>query len=253
MALEDCRIRAAEGFPGIKARCGTLVRPENPQDPASLKLDLFVAVVPALSLEPEADPFVPIAGGPGQASTEFYAAYAHAFEEVRRTRDIVLLDQRGTVYSSDDAFEHAVRGAASVMRHLYRAGFSPDLWTLETVPMPTNIDRYRAAMERLATVQMLPTADLFRAVSRMRRRGIGGGALVMVTGEPDDQDVAVFRAMTRDFNRTIVLTVEDKTDDAEVAAFNRAGAVTVVAAPGTAWGPVWRDAMERTWSTVTVG
>jgi hypothetical protein len=170
-----------------------------------------------------------------------------------QSRALVLLDQRAAVYASAEAFEHGVRGAASVIRHLYRAGFSPDLWTLETVPMPTNIDRYRAAMERLATVQMLPSADLYRAVSRMRRRGIGGGALVMVTGVPDDQDIAVFRTMTRDFNRTIVLTVEDNTDDEEIAAFGRAGAVTVVAAPGTPWGPVWREAMERTWSTVTVG
>lgn len=96
LALEDCRIRAGEGFPGIKARCGSFERPENPADPASATLELFVAVVPALSLEPDADPLVPIAGGPGQASTEFYASVATAFESVRRTRDIVLLDQRGT-------------------------------------------------------------------------------------------------------------------------------------------------------------
>ncbi len=96
LVLEDCRIRAAEGFPGIKARCGTFDRPENPADPGSPLLELHVAVVPALSLEPEADPFVPIAGGPGQSTVEFYASVANAFEDVRRTRDIVLLDQRGT-------------------------------------------------------------------------------------------------------------------------------------------------------------
>jgi len=96
IALEDCRIRAGEGFPGIKARCGILERPEDPANPDSATLELFVAVVPALSLEPDADPLVPIAGGPGQASTEFYASVATAFESVRRTRDIVLLDQRGT-------------------------------------------------------------------------------------------------------------------------------------------------------------
>jgi pimeloyl-ACP methyl ester carboxylesterase len=39
---------------------------------------------------------VPIAGGPGGASTSFYAGYARAFEKVRRNRDIVLVDQRGT-------------------------------------------------------------------------------------------------------------------------------------------------------------
>ena len=94
--LEDCRIRAGDGFPGIKARCGTLQRPENPADPDSAMIDLKVAVVPALTLEPEPDPFVPIAGGPGQSTIEFYAGYASAFEEVRRNRDIVLMDQRGT-------------------------------------------------------------------------------------------------------------------------------------------------------------
>jgi len=94
--LQDCRIRAGDGFPGIKARCGTLERPEDPSNPGSPKLALRVAVVPALSLEPETDPFVPIAGGPGQSTIEFYAGYAPAFEEVRRNRDIVLMDQRGT-------------------------------------------------------------------------------------------------------------------------------------------------------------
>ncbi len=95
LALEDCRIRAGRGFPGIKARCGALERHEDPANPDSPILELFVAVVPALTLEPEPDPFVPIAGGPGQASTEFYAAYSNAFEMVRRNRDIVLIDQRG--------------------------------------------------------------------------------------------------------------------------------------------------------------
>jgi len=96
LKLEECRIRAGRGFPGIKARCGTLLRHEDPGNSDSPLLELFVAVVPALSLEPEPDPFVPIAGGPGQASSEFYAGYAIAFEKVRRKRDIVLLDQRGT-------------------------------------------------------------------------------------------------------------------------------------------------------------
>ena len=100
LVLEDCRIRAGAGFPGIKARCGTLERPENPADPDSETLELFVAVVPALNLEPAPDPLVPIAGGPGQASTSFYAGTANAFEAVRRNRDIVLIDQRGTGQSA---------------------------------------------------------------------------------------------------------------------------------------------------------
>ena len=96
LVLEECRINAGPGFPGIKARCGTLDRHEDPSDPGSPLLALSVAIVPALSLEPEPDPFVPIAGGPGQSTIEFYSLLSHAFEDIRRTRDIVLLDQRGT-------------------------------------------------------------------------------------------------------------------------------------------------------------
>ena len=100
LELNDCRISAGPGFPGRKARCGILERPLDPSAPGSAVVELRVAVVPALTLEPMQDPFVPIAGGPGQSSIEFYAAYAGAFEQIRRNRDIVLLDQRGTGASS---------------------------------------------------------------------------------------------------------------------------------------------------------
>ena len=96
LELEPCRISAGPGYPGMKAGCGTLVRPLDPADPGAGTVELAVAVVPALSLEPEPTPLVPIAGGPGQSTIEFFAAYAGAFEPIRRTRDIVLLDQRGT-------------------------------------------------------------------------------------------------------------------------------------------------------------
>lgn len=112
LALEDCRIYAGAGSRGVKARCGTFRRHENPDDESSPLLELYVAVVPALTLEPEPDPFVPIAGGPGGASTRFYVNWVQAFEKIRRNRDIVLLDQRGTGKSAaldcdfgDDIFE----------------------------------------------------------------------------------------------------------------------------------------------------
>jgi pimeloyl-ACP methyl ester carboxylesterase len=100
LELEDCRISAGPAFPGLKARCGTMLRPENPADPDSPDIELAVAVVPALSLKPEPDPLVPLAGGPGGSAIEFYSAWSHAFEYVRRNRDILLVDQRGTGNSS---------------------------------------------------------------------------------------------------------------------------------------------------------
>lgn len=96
LELSDCRISASPGMPGIAARCGTLVRPLNPADESQGNIELSVAVVPALSLEPATDPLVPVAGGPGQSTISFYAGWAAAFERVRQKRDIVLVDQRGT-------------------------------------------------------------------------------------------------------------------------------------------------------------
>jgi pimeloyl-ACP methyl ester carboxylesterase len=119
LELSACRINAGPGYPGIKARCGTFARPENPADPTSPRLSLKVAVVDALSLEPQPDPFVPIAGGPGGSTIRFYSAYAGAFEKVRRERDILLLDQRGTGESAPmtcDLDEEVLDGQYSTER-----------------------------------------------------------------------------------------------------------------------------------------
>jgi len=96
LELEDCRIDAGPGSSSMMARCGSLIRPLDPSGEEPGEIELRIAVVPALNLSPEPDPLVPIAGGPGQGSVQFYAAYYRAFEDVRRNRDILLIDQRGT-------------------------------------------------------------------------------------------------------------------------------------------------------------
>ena len=96
LELEDCRINAGPGMSSIKARCGTLTRPLDPSGVVAGEIELRVAVVPALNLTPQTDPLVPIAGGPGQGSVQFYTSYSWAFEDIRRNRDILLIDQRGT-------------------------------------------------------------------------------------------------------------------------------------------------------------
>ncbi|HSG64024.1 MAG TPA: alpha/beta fold hydrolase [Gammaproteobacteria bacterium] len=90
-----CRLTAA-WLPGIAADCTLLRVPENRAEPSGRGIDLRVARVPSLSPEPREDPLLVIAGGPGQGSVDFYLSLRAAFEEIRRDRDIVLLDQRGT-------------------------------------------------------------------------------------------------------------------------------------------------------------
>ena len=96
LELDDCRISGGPGMSSMKARCGLMTRPLDPSGVEPGDIELRVAVIPALNLTPEPDPLVPIAGGPGQGSVQFYTAYYWAFEDVRRNRDILLIDQRGT-------------------------------------------------------------------------------------------------------------------------------------------------------------
>lgn len=169
-----------------------------------------------------------------------------------QARALVLLDQRAGRYPTPEAFEHAVRGAASVVTHLYRGGFSPELWTAERAPGLRSDSRYTQAMEMLATVTAIHHLDLHRTITRLRRSGVGGGALVVVTGNPDERLLGAFRALAQDFARTVVLAVAERPGEA-LGVFQRAGAITIAAGPSTSWAPAWHTAMELAWSTATAG
>jgi pimeloyl-ACP methyl ester carboxylesterase len=59
-------------------------------------IDLAVAVIPAERSDVEPDPLFLLAGGPGQAATEVFPGALFLFDEINESRDIVLVDQRGT-------------------------------------------------------------------------------------------------------------------------------------------------------------
>jgi pimeloyl-ACP methyl ester carboxylesterase len=94
LQLEACR------RDGVNARCGRLEVREDPAAVAGRKLLLSVTVIPSLRVRAEPDPLVILSGGPGQAAGDFYTAVAPAFGRIRRDRDIVLIDQRGTGQSN---------------------------------------------------------------------------------------------------------------------------------------------------------
>ena len=80
-----------------KASCGYLVVPENRNRPTGRTIKLMVAKYPAHSTEKRADPVVYLAGGPGDiAPLEINGLIAADFI---RDRDIVVMSQRGTMFS----------------------------------------------------------------------------------------------------------------------------------------------------------
>jgi pimeloyl-ACP methyl ester carboxylesterase len=78
------------------AYCGTLTVFENRDTGIGRQIDLWVVVLPSLASTPGADPLFFLAGGPGQSAARLASQVRVMFRHVQRTRDIVLVDQRGT-------------------------------------------------------------------------------------------------------------------------------------------------------------
>ena len=90
--LAECRV---DGVP-VPARCGSLTVFEDRAAGAGRTIDLEIVMIPAVSADPEPDPLFFLAGGPGQSATELAGPVLPLFAGVRRTRDLVFVDQRGT-------------------------------------------------------------------------------------------------------------------------------------------------------------
>lgn len=90
--LQPCKIPGARGE--TDAFCGTYEVWENRAARSGRKIGLKVVLVPALSPKPEPDPIFFFAGGPGQAAASLAGNLTD--EELRKDRDFVFIDQRGT-------------------------------------------------------------------------------------------------------------------------------------------------------------
>jgi pimeloyl-ACP methyl ester carboxylesterase len=91
LTLSDCRIKDFDSI----AQCANVSVPEDYAQPNGKRVEIYVAVLPSLAQRPEPDPLFLFAGGPGQAATDI-GRLASTMNDVRKSRAIVLVDQRGT-------------------------------------------------------------------------------------------------------------------------------------------------------------
>ena len=80
----------------VDARCGTLRVPENRARPNGRELGLNVVVLPSVKRPAKPDAIALIAGGPGGVASEMAGWASMRFVGLRQTRDVLLVDQRGT-------------------------------------------------------------------------------------------------------------------------------------------------------------
>jgi len=116
--LKPCDISGLDG----EVLCGKYEVYENRNTRTGRKIALNVVVLRALSANPAPDPLFTFAGGPGQAETEDVKDNAQRFADIRRDRDIVMVDQRGTGLSNplDCSF-----GGANELVQAFLAGDLP--------------------------------------------------------------------------------------------------------------------------------
>ncbi len=101
LAIEftDCRIGSDKSGSKIKAECAKLSVAENRSNPTRM-IDLNIAIIRSSSIKKLNDPVIMLAGGPGQSAVDTGPSIIHAFKQVLKKRDVVLVDQRGTGQSN---------------------------------------------------------------------------------------------------------------------------------------------------------
>lgn len=175
LMMAPCELPEVQG----PARCGTFEVWENRETKAGRKIRLNFAVIPARGPNRASDAVVPLAGGPGQAAVELAAGSAWQLEGVRDTRDILLVDQRGSgqsrqldcvLYGPDlqsyfGAFYPADRVAACAAA----LADSADVTQYTSAPSADDLDELRAALG-YETLNLVGTSYGTRAAQVYMRR-----------------------------------------------------------------------------------
>ena len=92
LTLENCHVDGIR----TQVKCGTLQVPENYSKVNGDHININFVVLPAIDNSDDKTPLMFLAGGPGQAAAELASGLTNVFYEVRKTRDLILVDQRGT-------------------------------------------------------------------------------------------------------------------------------------------------------------
>ncbi|XOV82205.1 MAG: alpha/beta fold hydrolase [bacterium] len=94
--FEPCYVTGSAGNGNLQAQCATWERPLDPAEPDGPTIELFVTKLASTALQPAADAFTIINGGPGASSVQMMVDLAPVLQAFTRERDVVVIDQRGT-------------------------------------------------------------------------------------------------------------------------------------------------------------
>lgn len=158
--LEACPKPKLAGATSLVAesRCGVLEVWEDRQAQRGRRIALKVMVLPAINPTALPDPIFYLSGGPGTAASEIGPSQFRSLGEVRKDRDVVFVDQRGTgsshalecvmdpgIFAEDVSLRHITDVQVQRMRECLEE-FDADL-TLYTTPIAMDdLDEVREAL-----------------------------------------------------------------------------------------------------------
>ena len=162
IAFTPCSLSSPMSKDTLDAQCARFEVPEDRSHPDGRKIQLNIAwLAPSGSGEKLPDPVFFIAGGPGQSAVDTYPGLDPVFKEVRKQRNVILIDQRGTGHSNllsctlddDDAATANITPAAlqamaqaEATRCAAALGRKADLRFYTTTDAVADLDAVRAAL-----------------------------------------------------------------------------------------------------------
>ncbi len=144
-----------EGVPG-EARCGSHRVWENRDSKQGRQIDLSIIVLTATSPDRRPDPLFALSGGPGDAPSFNARFFSRAFSEIRKNRDLVFIDLRGTGKSGPLTCPELARPGVS-------GTFDADLLSVPAVTA------CRARLERTADLTRYTTEIAVDDLEEVRR------------------------------------------------------------------------------------
>ena len=98
--------------------CGLLNVPEHHNKPDGKQIQLAVAIIKSTSDAPEPDPLVLLQGGPGGSGIAIFSSLANSETKgsiaLLQDRDLIILEQRGTLFSKPQLGCSEVQNVAKV-------------------------------------------------------------------------------------------------------------------------------------------
>jgi pimeloyl-ACP methyl ester carboxylesterase len=157
------------GVTGITkdALCGQYEVYEDRAKRTGRKITLYVMVLPALVDKPAPDPIFYLQGGPGGAATS--VAGASFMTQLHRTRDVVLVDQRGT--GKSNPLQCSFRGDANDMRGFFVEGLTPESARACRTELEKNAD-----LKLYTTTLAMADLDDVRAALGYEKVNVYGGS-----------------------------------------------------------------------------